>query len=154
MTPVTSKAPCVHWSAFLASVRHDLWKIWRWCILPDEPEMMEAVSRMLKGAVSTTLIWFPLRRNHAWLERQQTEQYVMFYVPWQFSHTCNMTLQPSVHGSLILWTHVCDPLQNCHWEYTAQRTYWQKITLGWSSKFSNGYSDTKYTCWQEIPTIY
>lgn len=40
-------------------------------------------------------------RSHAWLERRQIEQYVpvMFYVSWQFSHTCNMTLQPSVHGS-------------------------------------------------------
>lgn len=63
MTPAISKAPCVHWSAFLASVRHDLWKI-RWsCILPDEPEMMAAVSRMLKGAVSTTVICLPIKEE-------------------------------------------------------------------------------------------
>lgn len=50
----------------------------------------------------------------------------------------------SIYGPAIFWTPTGDPLQNCHGGCTDQRPSRQKFTLGWSSEFRNGHSDTKH----------
>lgn len=87
------------------------------CLFPEDPKLLLQLTHLL------SVSYFSASQG-------------VFLRPW--------TGLLSIYGPEIFWTPTGDPLQNCHGECTDQRPSWQKVTLGWSSKFRNGHSDTKH----------